>query len=417
VIYSIPRSSPLYYVTYVRVYDATPEVVYVGYTPGYVGSYVSSDNVVVYGTGWPYRPWIGSVWYGAPVTWGFGFSFFYTWWQPYPWYSWHRVAWAPPPPCFRPWWGPWHAPVYGHRFVAGGANAFRPTGPRMHNVGRIYDRWDRRSVVWNGPRAIANQHRPGAPTFSHPAPGHGFVAGSDGRWRRLGDDGNRDHGRRDAQVRGNAANSPGMPSPRGVDSSPAARTPPAAQTPWRRPPVANREDGGRAQRPSFGGNDRGRADRQFPQRERVLDQRQTNETVPRPRMGDRPIMDRSRGQQDRPVQAQPPQRIPPVAGVPIERAPSQPQRVIPLGRSISPPQGRIERPAINTGRIERPAMSNPGRIERPAAANPGHGMERPSMNSGRFVERSADRPQSRSNDWRGNSNSGGGGFRAGERNR
>src|SRR5258708_17016104 len=36
VIYSIPVSSPLHYVTYARVYDSTPEEVYVGYTPGYL---------------------------------------------------------------------------------------------------------------------------------------------------------------------------------------------------------------------------------------------------------------------------------------------------------------------------------------------------------------------------------------------
>ena len=40
VIYSIPPSSPVHYVTYVRVYDWTPQVVYVGYTPGYYGTYV-----------------------------------------------------------------------------------------------------------------------------------------------------------------------------------------------------------------------------------------------------------------------------------------------------------------------------------------------------------------------------------------
>ena len=31
-IYTIPPSSPLYYVTYVRIYEATPNYVYVGYT-------------------------------------------------------------------------------------------------------------------------------------------------------------------------------------------------------------------------------------------------------------------------------------------------------------------------------------------------------------------------------------------------
>lgn len=35
VIYTIPVSSPLHYVTYVKIYGSTPEVVYVGYTPGY----------------------------------------------------------------------------------------------------------------------------------------------------------------------------------------------------------------------------------------------------------------------------------------------------------------------------------------------------------------------------------------------
>ena len=35
VIYTIPPSSSLYYVTYVRVYGSTPKVVYVGYTLGY----------------------------------------------------------------------------------------------------------------------------------------------------------------------------------------------------------------------------------------------------------------------------------------------------------------------------------------------------------------------------------------------
>jgi hypothetical protein len=110
VIYSIPRSSPLHYVTYVRVYEATPEVVYEGYTPGYVGSYVAPSATVVYGTGWYYQPWVGTVWYGPPVTWGFGFSVVNTWWSPWPWRPWWWAGWAPVP-CFRPWWGPWIAPV------------------------------------------------------------------------------------------------------------------------------------------------------------------------------------------------------------------------------------------------------------------------------------------------------------------
>jgi len=69
-IYSIPPSSPIYYVTYVRIYEATPEVVYVGYTPGYLGTVVAPYGTVVYGTGYTYSPWIGNVWYAPPYTYG-----------------------------------------------------------------------------------------------------------------------------------------------------------------------------------------------------------------------------------------------------------------------------------------------------------------------------------------------------------
>ncbi len=69
-IYGIPPSSPLHYVTYVDVYGSTPEVVYEGYTQGYMGSVVAPDGVVVYGTGYDYQPWIGTQWYPPPATYG-----------------------------------------------------------------------------------------------------------------------------------------------------------------------------------------------------------------------------------------------------------------------------------------------------------------------------------------------------------
>jgi hypothetical protein len=68
VVYTVPISSPLHYVTYVRVYGYTPTVVYVGYTPGYLGTVVTPDGVVVYGTGVVYSPWVGTVWYPPPTT-------------------------------------------------------------------------------------------------------------------------------------------------------------------------------------------------------------------------------------------------------------------------------------------------------------------------------------------------------------
>lgn len=69
-VYTIPASSSLHYVTYVRVYGSTPSVVYVGYTPGYLGTVVTPAGVVVYGTGYVYRPWVGTVYYAPPVTYG-----------------------------------------------------------------------------------------------------------------------------------------------------------------------------------------------------------------------------------------------------------------------------------------------------------------------------------------------------------
>jgi hypothetical protein len=70
VIYTIPPSCPVYNVTYVYVYDYTPEVVYIGYYPGYYGSYVYGGTVV-YGTGYVYAGWYGSVYYARPATWGY----------------------------------------------------------------------------------------------------------------------------------------------------------------------------------------------------------------------------------------------------------------------------------------------------------------------------------------------------------
>jgi hypothetical protein len=81
-IYEISPSSPLHYVTYVYVYRATPTVVYVGYTPGYYGTYVS-DGVLVYGTGYVYPAWVGTVYYPVPVTYGYAVSPTYT-----PWTGW-----------------------------------------------------------------------------------------------------------------------------------------------------------------------------------------------------------------------------------------------------------------------------------------------------------------------------------------
>ena len=72
---SLPPDVPVYNVKYVQVYEETPDVVYVGYTPAYTGSYIY-NGCVVYGTGYYYQPWYGAYYYPRPVT--FGFSVHYS---------------------------------------------------------------------------------------------------------------------------------------------------------------------------------------------------------------------------------------------------------------------------------------------------------------------------------------------------
>ncbi|HKQ48917.1 MAG TPA: hypothetical protein VJZ71_12675 [Phycisphaerae bacterium] len=50
-IYTIPSSSPVYNVTYVKVYDSTPDTVQVGYTSGYSGEYVAATGTLMFGAG------------------------------------------------------------------------------------------------------------------------------------------------------------------------------------------------------------------------------------------------------------------------------------------------------------------------------------------------------------------------------
>ncbi len=121
-IQDIPPECPAYNVKYVYIYDSTPEVVYVGYTPAYYGSYVYG-GCVVYGTGWWYRPWWGPVYYPRPVTWGFhvhynpvtgwGFSYGVS-------FGWLHIR------VGRPWYGGWWGPAgYRHGYRHGYHRGYR----------------------------------------------------------------------------------------------------------------------------------------------------------------------------------------------------------------------------------------------------------------------------------------------------
>ncbi|MFT5372384.1 MAG: hypothetical protein ACI9R7_001929, partial [Lysobacterales bacterium] len=83
----IPPSSPVYNTTHVVIYESTPEVVYVGYTPGYMWSF-PYYGVPVYGTGWYYPPYYGAYYYPRPPTWGFHVGY-------NPWTGWnYGVSWS-----------------------------------------------------------------------------------------------------------------------------------------------------------------------------------------------------------------------------------------------------------------------------------------------------------------------------------
>ncbi len=114
-IYTIPPSCPHYNTKYVYVYDTTPTVVYVGYYPGYMGSYIYGPTIV-YGTGWYYQPWHGRYYYPHHWTWGFHVR-----WNP--WYGWSfGLSFGSGPFRFtvgvggwgRGWWGPAYPRRYGY---------------------------------------------------------------------------------------------------------------------------------------------------------------------------------------------------------------------------------------------------------------------------------------------------------------
>jgi hypothetical protein len=165
VIYTIPTASPIHYVTYVRVYRYTPTIVYVGYTPGYLGTCYSPWGTVVYGTGWYYRPWIGSAWLGYPWTWGFGAHFG---WSARAGWS-FGFGWGGYRPPWRPWWGPygygWGRHPRSHGYWARPRPGYPPR-PAHYNFNNYNVYGGRPGVVRP---AVRPAPRPAVPPSARPA--------------------------------------------------------------------------------------------------------------------------------------------------------------------------------------------------------------------------------------------------------
>jgi len=139
-IYAIPPASPLYYVTYVRIYEATPQYVYVGYTPGYLGTVVSPYGTVVYGTGYAYSPWIGTVWYPPPYTYGVAAAPVY---NPYVGFTYGFALGLATAAWTEPYWGSYYYPAYwggyhGYCCATASANVYGHWGATTYSGTRSW---------------------------------------------------------------------------------------------------------------------------------------------------------------------------------------------------------------------------------------------------------------------------------------
>ncbi|MDA1261861.1 MAG: autotransporter [Planctomycetota bacterium] len=135
-IYSIPASSPYYYVTFVRVYSTQSDYVLMGYTPGYYGAY-EEDGVIVYGTGYWYDPYYyDNVWIPAPVTYGYAVNPAYN-----PWMGWgmgYGMGMAMSDTYYYnsyPYWGPYSAAYGPNGYAAWGPGGWAAT------TGNVYQHW------------------------------------------------------------------------------------------------------------------------------------------------------------------------------------------------------------------------------------------------------------------------------------
>ncbi len=274
----IPPESPVYNVKYVYIYDTTPDVVYVGYTPGYLHSY-AYRGCVYYGTGYYYRPWYGVRYYPRPVTYGYrahwnpytgwGFSFGYS-------YGWMTYGWGSP---YRGWWGPsgyrygYH---YGYRhsysagyrdgYHAGRRSSYRQPAPyayRPRPTNNVYNNRAQgiRSTGNNYYDArtgyrVASTDRPVKPTARTASSPNNIYTDRQGNvYRRDGNDWNRVNNKRVAPPLDNRSSTTRQPSTREnrptTTQQPAVRQQPSTrQQPAARPQPAVRQQAPTRQQPA-----------------------------------------------------------------------------------------------------------------------------------------------------------------------
>lgn len=296
----IPPRYPVYNMKYVYIYDVTPDYVWMGYTPGYLNTYIYGPTIV-YGTGYYYRPWYGHYYFPRPYTWGFNIRY-------NPWFGWgfgfnYSAGWFHASAGFgRPWgygyggwWGPRvYRPSYCYSpyrtrggYYGGGyySNGYRSRTQvnivQINRTNNIYNYRGGRGVVTRDNQRVVVPNR-GGREFNRQGYANRNYNNSNGNRSSRFDNNN---GRQSNDIRPGAGNNNG------------GRI-------YRRPESSNRDNNNR-----FGNNNRPRpADNngvQRPNREyrpidnnRGGDGNRTPGTITQPRTRERVIRDNNGGSRD-----------------------------------------------------------------------------------------------------------------------
>jgi hypothetical protein len=184
----IPPDYPVYNSKYVYIYDVAPDYVYMGYTPGYLNSFIYGPTVV-YGTGFYYDPWFGNYYYPRPWSWGFNFGY-------NPWYGWsfgwgYNIGWFNfglgyyshwgygcswwGPSFYHPaYWGGWHGGArpygyYGRSFYVRNNIRINHSNNIYRNRNGVVTRTVARNNNYRNPNYRPQSTRPGG-SYNNPRP-------------------------------------------------------------------------------------------------------------------------------------------------------------------------------------------------------------------------------------------------------
>lgn len=271
----IPPRYPVYNMKYVYIYDVTPDYVWMGYTPGYLNTFICGPTMV-YGTGYYYRPWYGHYYFPRPYTWGFNIRY-------NPWFGWgfgfnYSAGWFHTSVGFgRPWgygyggwWGPriyrpsyCYAPYRGYGgYYSGGfygrGYRSRPTVNIVHinRTNNIYNyRGNGRGVVVtrDNQRVVHNNrgrefNRQGYANRNYNNANGNRVGRSDGN--RFNNNGNRPNNNRDGRPDNNRFGNNSGPRRDNNNNDNGVQRP---NREWTRPVDVNRE-GNNGRRPDINTN-------------------------------------------------------------------------------------------------------------------------------------------------------------------